>query len=65
MKKTEIENKLLAAAIFAVLTAEEEGRSLKTSTSREGGSAWSVDHRRMAIGGRTLFRERSKRSTSR
>ncbi|HJM77511.1 MAG: hypothetical protein QGF28_04755 [Candidatus Thalassarchaeaceae archaeon] len=64
MKKAERE-KLLAAAIAAVLSRASGGEVLHTSPQRKGGSAWSEDHRRIATGQRSLFRARTKRSTIR
>ncbi len=64
MKKAGHE-KLLAAAIAAVLSESSRGKVLLTSAQRKGGSAWSEDHRRMVIGRRSLFRARTKRSTNR
>lgn len=58
-------DKFLAAAIAAVLAEESEGESLNPSDGREGGDAWSRDHRRGLIGRRNLFRARTRRSTPR
>lgn len=57
--------KILAAAVIAVLIEEGEGDFLKPSSSRNKGSSWNHDHRRSLIGRRNLFRSRSRRSTSR
>tara|TARA_Y100001970_G_scaffold111611_1_gene139282 strand:+ start:13784 stop:13981 length:198 start_codon:yes stop_codon:yes gene_type:complete len=59
------DKKLLAVAIVAVLSSIDEGDSISTSTSRRGGDSWSMDHRRVLIGRRNLFRARSRRSTTR
>ncbi len=58
-------DKIRAAAILAVLLEEEEGDYLKPSNTRDKGSSWSRDHRRMLIGRRNLFRARTRRSTPR
>ena len=65
MKESKHEGKLLAAAIAAVLAEASKGRVLLPSSQRQGGSAWSRDHRRMVIGRRSLFRARTMRSTTR
>ncbi len=65
MKESKHEGKLLAAAIAAVLAEASKGRVLLPSSQRQGGSAWSRDHRRMVIGRRGLFRARTRRSTTR
>tara|TARA_B100000029_G_scaffold454479_1_gene481019 strand:- start:146 stop:343 length:198 start_codon:yes stop_codon:yes gene_type:complete len=59
------DEKLLAVAIVAVLSTIDEGDSISTSKSRGGGDSWSMDHRRVLIGRRNLFRARSRRSTTR
>ncbi|HII43478.1 TPA: hypothetical protein HA325_02525 [Candidatus Thalassarchaeaceae archaeon] len=58
-------DKLRAAAILAVLLEESEGQALTPAKGREGGEAWSRDHRRSLIGRRNLFRARTRRSTPR
>ncbi len=58
-------DKYLAAAILAVMLEEASGESLAPSEGREGGDAWSRDHRRSLIGRRNLFRARTRRSTTR
>ncbi len=58
-------DKYLAAAIAAVLAEESEGDTLGPSEGREGGDAWSRDHRRALIGRRNLFRARTRRSVTR
>jgi len=64
MKKSTHE-KLLAAAIAAVLSETSREGVLLTSPQRKAGSAWSEDHRRMVIGRRNLLRARTRRSTTR
>jgi len=58
-------DRLRAAAILAVLLEEAEGQALQSSEGRDGGVAWSRDHRRSLIGRRNLFRARTRRSTTR
>ena len=58
-------DRLRAPAILAVLLEEAEGQALQSSESRDGGAAWSRDHRRSLIGRRNLFRARTRRSTTR
>lgn len=58
-------DKLLAAAIAAVLAEESAGDSLGPSDGRDGGDAWTRDHRRALIGRRNLFRARTRRSVTR
>ncbi len=57
--------KIRTAAILAVLLEEEDGDYLKLSNTRDRGSSWVRDHRRMLIGRRNLFRARTRRSTPR
>ncbi|MDP6871041.1 MAG: hypothetical protein QGI73_02270 [Candidatus Thalassarchaeaceae archaeon] len=59
------EQKLLAAAIMAVIHSMEGGDAIAPSSSRAKGDSWSMDHRRVLIGRRNLFRARSRRSTTR
>jgi|TARA_B100001250_G_scaffold218704_2_gene187686 hypothetical protein len=59
------EVKLLAAAIMAVISEMEDGDAIVPSSSRGKGDAWSMDHRKVLIGRRNLFRARSRRSTTR
>ncbi|MBK69833.1 MAG: hypothetical protein CMB53_00315 [Euryarchaeota archaeon] len=59
------EEKLLSVAIVAVLSSASEGDSISASSSRGRGNPWSMDHRRVLIGRRNLFRARSRRSTTR
>ncbi|MED5230780.1 MAG: hypothetical protein VYB30_00195 [Candidatus Thermoplasmatota archaeon] len=58
-------DRLRAAAILAVLLEEAEGQALQATEGRDGGRAWSRDHRRLLIGRRNLFRARTRRSTTR
>ncbi|MCH2267687.1 hypothetical protein [Candidatus Thalassarchaeum betae] len=64
-KKTDRDAKLLVAAVTAVLLESSEGEALRPSAPRDGGDAWSRDHRRVLIGRRNLFRARTRRSTPR
>ena len=57
--------KLRAAAVVAVLLESSGGEALSPSAPRDGGDAWSRDHRRVLIGRRNLFRARTRRSTPR
>ena len=57
--------KLRAAAVVAVLLESSEGEALSPSAPRDGGAAWSRDHRREQLGSRYLFRARTRRSTPR
>ena len=57
--------KLRAAAVVAVLLETSDGEALRPSAPRDGGDAWSRDHRRVLIGRRNLFRARTRRSTPR
>ncbi|MCH2441821.1 MAG: hypothetical protein MK169_05215 [Candidatus Thalassarchaeum sp.] len=58
-------DRLRAAAILAVLLEEAKGQALQATEGRDGGAAWSHDHRRSLIGRRNLFRARTRRSTTR
>ena len=53
MKKED--EKLLAIAIVAVLSSISEGEIIASSSSRDRGDSWSMDHRRVLIGRRNLF----------
>ena len=57
--------KFRVAAVVAVLLEAFEGEALSPSAPRDGGDAWSRDHRRVLIGRRNLFRARTRRSTPR
>ena len=65
MSDDEIEMKLLAVAIAAVLLEEASGDSLEPSIGRGGGSKWSIDHRRMSVGKRSILGQKSRRSSNR
>ncbi|MBK65199.1 MAG: hypothetical protein CMB47_06740 [Euryarchaeota archaeon] len=60
--KEDLENKMLAAAISAVLLFEPEGSIIKISSGRDKGSLWFQEHTRIIIGKTSLSNERSKRS---
>ena len=47
MKKED--EKLLAIAIVAVLSSISEGEIIASSSSRDRGDSWSMDHRRVLI----------------
>ena len=57
--------KLKVVAMMAVMLEESTGDYLRTSPQRSAGSEWSVDHRRVATGRRSLSYFKSKRSSSR
>ncbi|MDC0212429.1 hypothetical protein OAK49_01425 [Euryarchaeota archaeon] len=59
------DEKLIAIAIVAILSSINEGEVISSSSSRRGGNSWSMDHRRVLIGRRNLFRAKSRRSTTR
>ena len=58
-------DRLMAAAILAVLLEEAEEQVLQSSEGRDDGKPWSKDHRRSLIGRRNLIRARTRRSTTR
>ncbi len=64
-RKADRTAKLRAAAVVAVLLETSDGEALRPSAPRDGGDAWSRDHRRVLIGRRNLFRARTRRSTPR
>ncbi len=64
-RKADRDAKLRAAAVVAVLLESSDGEALSPSAPRDGGDAWSRDHRRVLIGRRNLFRARTRRSTPR
>ena len=64
-KKKERVDFLRRVAIAAVILHISDGESLVPSNYRHRGKEWSIDHRRVLIGRRNLFRSKSKRSTSR
>ena len=57
--------KLKVVAMMAVIMEESTGDYLQASAQRSPGSEWSLDHRRVAIGRRSLSNFKSKRSSSR
>ena len=63
--KDDSEDKLLAAAISAVLLFEPEGSIIKISSGRNKGSLWFQEHTRIIVGETSLSSERSKRSVLR
>ncbi len=65
MSDEESEMKLLVVAIAAVLLEEATGDSLEPSIGRGGGSQWSIDHRRMSVGMRSILGQKSRRSSKR
>ena len=65
MTSEQDEQKLLAVAIAAVICSIDVGDVITPSTPRGKGDSWSMDHRRVLIGRRNLFRARSRRSTTR
>jgi hypothetical protein len=65
MRREKREMKVIAAVISSVLLSNESGESIEPSIGREGGSPWSVSHRRMIIGKTPLLKARSDRSSKR
>mgnify|MGYP000219879382 FL=1 len=65
MKGSEKELKLMAIAIFSVLSMGAGGDALQSSHSRSPGKKWSLDHRKRAMGMESLSVTRSKRSSKR
>ncbi len=65
MGNDEINKRLLAVAISAVLLESSSGESIEPSIGRESDSSWSIDHRRMAIGKTSQLESNSRRSTKR
>ena len=63
--KKDLEDKLLAAAISAVLLFEPEESIIKISSGRNKGSLWFQEHTRISIGETGISNERSKRSVLR
>lgn len=61
----DLEDKMLAAAISAVLLFEPEESIIKISSGRDKGSLWFQEHTRTIIGETSLSSERSKRSVLR
>jgi len=58
-------DKLLAVAIAAVLIEESAGISIRPSEGRNRGSKWSIDHRRISVGRRSILKTKSSRSVNR
>jgi hypothetical protein len=58
-------DKLLAVAIVAVLIEESAGLSIRPSKGRDGGTKWSIDHRRVSVGRRSILKTKSGRSANR
>jgi hypothetical protein len=65
MKGDEQINRALIAAIVTVLQEESVGVSIIPSQGREKGKVWSIDHRRVSVGRRSVIQSRSERSTTR
>tara|TARA_B100001996_G_scaffold20405_1_gene16439 strand:- start:411 stop:608 length:198 start_codon:yes stop_codon:yes gene_type:complete len=65
MGKEDREKRVVAAIVSLVLLEYESAASITPSQGREGGSSWSVSHRRMATGKTPLIRARTVRSTKR
>ncbi|RJU84081.1 MAG: hypothetical protein DWB93_02225 [Candidatus Poseidoniales archaeon] len=62
---SDLEDKLLAAAISAVLFFEPKESIIKISSGRKKGSLWFQEHTRAIMGETSLSNERSKRSVLR
>ena len=60
--KSDLQDKILAAAISAVLLFEPQESIIRVSPGRNKGSLWFQEHTRTIIGGTSLSGERSKRS---
>jgi len=58
-------DKIIVAAIAAILLTESDESVIKISPGREKGSAWSQDHIRISIGKTSLSNKRNQRSTLR
>ena len=65
MIKEDREMRIIAAAISSVLIENMSGESIKPSQGRDGGSAWSVSHRRMAVAKVGLSKGRDFESSKR
>ena len=63
--KDDLEERMLAAAISAVLLFEPEESVIKISSGRNKGSLWFQEHARISIGETSISNERSKRSVLR
>jgi len=58
-------DKIIVAAIAAILLTDSDESVIKISPGREKGSAWSQDHTRISIGKTSLSNKRNQRSTLR
>jgi hypothetical protein len=65
MVKEDKELRIIAAVISLVMLENESGESIQPSLGRDGGSNWSISHRRMAIGKTPLLKSRTTRSAKR
>ncbi len=65
MKVDKQKKKALIAAIVSVLLEESAGVSIIPSIGREKGRAWSIDHRRVSVGRKSVIQSRTERSTTR
>ena len=65
MIEEEVDKKILAVAIAAVLLEESVGDSIAPSIGRDGGSQWSIDHRRLSIGMTSQLVYKSRRGSMR
>ena len=63
--KDDLEERMLAAAISAVLLFETEESIIKISSGRNKGSLWFQEHTRISIGETGISNERCKRSVLR
>ena len=64
VNENEVDN-LVAIAIAAILIEENAGSSIRPSKGRKGGSKWSIDHRRISVGRRSILKTKSGRSVNR
>ena len=58
-------DKIIVAAIAAILLIDSDESVIKISPGRERGTAWSQDHTRISIGKTRLSKKRNQRSTLR
>ena len=58
-------DKIIVAAIAAILLIDSDESVIKISPGRERGTAWSQDHTRISIGKTSLSKKRNQRSTLR
>tara|TARA_B100001996_G_C18557675_1_gene553377 strand:+ start:394 stop:588 length:195 start_codon:yes stop_codon:yes gene_type:complete len=63
--KNDLEDKMVAAAIAAILLFDSDESIIKISSGRGKGSKWFQEHTRFSIGKTSLSSERSKRSVLR